>query len=263
MSHTLVIAEIGSCHDRSIARAMDLVDTAAICGADAVKVQYWSSAERLAARRQAPAYLSIYQDYAMPLLWLPVLAKRAALRGIEFLCTAYLPEDVDAIVPHVRRIKIASFEAGDAELAHAVRARLSIVPTIISCGMGAKATGRLTALWGTVNTSFLHCVSAYPAPTDQLELARIRHYDGYSDHASPDLTWTGALAVASGAKILERHLRSDFTTVDNPDYPHAMTPLAFGEYVRHVRFAEVACGDRTHMGPVPAEAPMLPYRVIA
>ena len=54
--NAFVIAEMGSCHDGSLHKARQLVEVAKECGADAVKAQYWSSAGRLARRRNAQVY---------------------------------------------------------------------------------------------------------------------------------------------------------------------------------------------------------------
>src|SRR5256885_12074363 len=54
---------IWSCHDGSLEKALRLVEIAAACFADAVKFQFWSSAEALAERRHAPDYLETYERY--------------------------------------------------------------------------------------------------------------------------------------------------------------------------------------------------------
>jgi sialic acid synthase SpsE len=112
---------------------------------------------------------------------------------------------------------------------------------------------------------FLHCVSAYPTPVEQLNLAVLRETDdhcaiwsGLSDHTTHPLV--GALAVAAGARIIEAHLKLDDTDPQNPDAPHARTPTAFADYVRNIRFAKAVMGDGVKR-VMPSEAAMLPYRV--
>jgi sialic acid synthase SpsE len=283
---TYVIAECGSCHDGDLGKALALVEAAAAAGADAAKFQYWSSAARMAERRRAPEYLEVYERYAVPFDWLAMLQLRCGELGIEFMCSTYLPEDV---WPVSRRrpaaLKISSFEANDPELlaAHAGPMLLGM-DVVVSLGMGASA--RMIYNWlpsssmafsdalvapGRVYT--LACVSAYPAPIDDLHLRRFSRrlregqppdVWGLSDHSPSGELLTGALAVAAGARMLERHLRLDDTDPENPDAPHACSPAQFRGYVELVRLAERALGPRDvpSTGTVmPSETAMARYRV--
>lgn len=250
-----VIAEIGSCHDGSLDKALQLITTAKFCGADIVKAQYWSSAKRMAKRRRAPEYEAIYAKYQVPEAWLPVLAREANRVGLRFACSSYLPEDVETVAASARTLKIASFEANDTAL---LRAHLPVVDThriIVSLGLGASMYEVARSLGGSLE--FLHCVSAYPAPLDALQLERIAMHDGYSDH-SGDIR-VGGWAVAAGARIIEAHLRLDETDNENPDAgPHALTPVAFDAYVREIRDAERAMSGT---GTSEAESAMRKYVV--
>lgn len=273
---TLVIAEIGSCHDRSLTAALNAVDVAKGAGADVIKYQFWSSVDRMVQRRNAEAYRGVYERYKMPSDWLPSLAECARDRGLIFACSSYLPEDVWRVAEHATILKVSSFESQDRELlvAHigpvAAGRRL-----LISLGMDGRQTIANEWLMRGLDESarsrvdFLACTSAYPAPTSGLMLHRIRDMScwgrgekplaGYSDHSWPEQTWTGALAVACGARIIERHLRLDDTDRHNPDYNHSSSPAQFGEYVQHIRYAEYAIGE-PQVGPHRCEEPMLAYR---
>lgn len=268
-----IIAEAGSCHDGDFIKATNLVRAAKDSGADAVKFQYWSDPDRLAERRRVPDhYKRIYRTYRLPGAWLSDLWRYAGELGLDFMCTAYLPEDVAAVEPWVRHFKVASFEAEAGDLLRAHEPHLHTRPDrwlVISCGMGAKWEESLGVLDKVLlgrlgdRLKLLHCVSAYPAPAEALGLGSIRkyEYDGYSDHSEPSLTWTGALAVAAGAEVLEAHLRLHETDAENPDAPHAMVPAEFRSYVRHVRFAEACMGDGRHRMQ-PCEGMMATYKVV-
>jgi len=259
---TLVIAEMGSTHDANLTKALDLVRAAQAAGADVVKAQYWSSAKRLAERRRTgPTYEALYAKYQMPQKWLPLLANVAKHVGIEFLCTTYLPEDIEVVAPYVSRFKVASFEAQDEAflLAHLGFGK----PLIVSTGMMRRREWKPTML-GNIDITWLHCVSAYPCPDQEANIAAIRlmrvMWDkvGYSDHT--ESLASGAIAVACGAVVLEKHLRLNETDPGNPDYATALDPLEFGDYVDLVRQAEVLLGDG-RKEPQAAEAAMAPYRV--
>lgn len=271
MSHTFVIAEAAATHDGDIEKALRLVDLAAEIGADACKFQWLSSPERLAERRRAAEYLDAYRLLAFPRQWFPLLTARCEERGIECMATCYLPEDVAVIAPYVTRFKVASFEATDAHFV-ALHAEWPDKPLIISAGMGADFSASVAAYMSGYRRqargpiTILHCVSAYPCPEDQANLAVLRadifrdhlQAGGLSDHTRHP--WTGALAVAAGARVIEFHIRLADTDPTNADYAVARTPEEALEYVRNVRFAEAAMGDGVRR-VMPSEAPMLRYRV--
>lgn len=281
---TFAIAECGMCHDGSLDTAYALVDVAAQAGADAAKFQWWSSSERLAHRRHRLDRQPLYERYRVPAEWLQRLHKYCGHVGIEFMCSSYLPEDVWRVAEYVQTLKIASPEANDREhlVAHIgpVNAGRRV---LISMGLGAKhdvidqwllrGLDSHHARWsGHPRVQLLHCVSAYPTPVDQLGLYRLRGgwatgevYHGFSDHAPPDVTLTGAVAVAAGATVVERHLRLDDTAPENPDYAVAMTPGDFKNYVSLIRFADTAVGTPTHRPErhAPCEEARLDVRVWA
>jgi sialic acid synthase SpsE len=260
MSRTFLIAEAGSCHDGSLERALRLVDVANACFADAVKFQFWSDADRLAARRRAPEYRDIYERYQLPATWLPALAERATTIGIEFMCTTYLPEDVAVVAPFVKRFKVASFEAFDADFLRAHERFQK--PLLVSLGMSSELDELKIYRPAGVRLDLLHCVSAYPAPIEELNLALLRcpWYVGLSDHSRHLVT--GAVAVAFGARTLETHFRLSDTDPENPDYLTAFNPFELTEYIQNVRDAEQMVGDWVKR-VMPSEAPMTKYRVTA
>jgi len=250
-----LIAEAAATHDGDLRKALDLVDLAAEIGADACKFQYLSKAERLCARRRAPEYLAAYRLLELPEHWLGRLKTRCDEREIEFMATCYLPEDVAVIAPYVTRFKVASFEAEAGDLWQALAGYDK--PILYSTGMNAWSCPIGD---GYRRIRRLHCVSAYPAPNDQMNLALLRDptYAGLSDHSRHP--WTGGLAVAAGAEVIEFHVRLDDTDPANADYGVAKTPAEAREYVANIRLAErmLGTGARRLM---PCEEPMLRYRV--
>ena len=246
MKRTFVVAEFGVTHDGQYAQAVRLIQAAAQAGADAAKGQFWSDSKRLADRRNAPELAERLEPYRMPENWLKPLMLIAAQAGIEFMCTVYIPEDIPTVAGLVQRMKIASLEAQDLAFVRAHRATGK--QTLISTGCCDEAAlGRLQELkdqyFGQWDVRLLLCTSAYPAPLQDVNLRAIRTYDldGFSDHTPSRLT--GALAVAAGARIVEKHLRLEETNPANPDFPHSLPPEEFREYVAHIRSTEEALGD--------------------
>ena len=262
-----IVAEAGSNHMGDIVLAMRLIDAAADAGADAVKFQMFR-ADRL----YEPGPLrEVARQWEMPLFWLPDLAERAERRGLEFMCSAFDKGSIDAVDPYVKRHKIASLEATDTELvAHAVSKGK---PLIISTGtMDRTEIARLNLVIGptyrrVVPTTLLHCVSAYPAPLDQANMRVLgfeneewyaSRCEGLSDHSTDPLILP-IMAVALGARVIEKHLRLADTPFDAPDFPHSTTPYEFGAMVGAIRAAESALGDGQKRA-MPCEGPMMALR---
>jgi N,N'-diacetyllegionaminate synthase len=104
--------------------------------------------------------------------------------------------------------------------------------------------------------ALLHCVTAYPAPTEAsnlLAIPRMRETFnvsvGWSDHTKGSVT--AIAAVALGASILEKHVTVD-CDLPGPDHAASADPTEFANYVTDVRVAERALGDGRKV-PVPAE----------
>jgi N-acetylneuraminate synthase len=169
------------------------------------------------------------------------------------MASVYLPEDVVTVLPWTKRVKIASFEAEAPDMIR-VLSGLQGVKVIISLGMDGKEQ-----LWPGVDVAYLHCVSGYPTPNDQINLSRIRSWPrtGLSDHTKHPIT--GALAVAAGAGIIEFHMRLWETFPGNADFLVSRNPEEAREYVELIRLAETMLWGK--QGVQPVEEEMLRYRV--
>ena len=111
--NTFIIAEVAcTWHTASSEMTMfgELVDSVAACGVQAIKTQWTSSPSRMALRRKMDGNPYYYLNW--PEWWMPEMAKICGEVGIEFMCTAYLPEDVAIIDTYVKRHKGASLENG-------------------------------------------------------------------------------------------------------------------------------------------------------
>jgi N-acetylneuraminate synthase len=116
---------------------------------------------------------------------------------------------------------------------------------------------------GARELCLLKCTSAYPSPTDELDLRTIpalqRAFDvpvGLSDHTLDEAV--AVAAVALGACMIERHLtlaRAD----GGPDGSFSMEPAEFASMVRAVRLTERALG-RERLAPSAAERATIGYR---
>jgi N-acetylneuraminate synthase/N,N'-diacetyllegionaminate synthase len=240
MRTPFVIAEFASSHEGSLDAMLAGIAIAKSADADAFKTAWGSSGARIAERMHAAELAEMYERlFCWPRAWLPVLASEARSAGLEFICTVDCPEDIAVVAPHVDRFKIASWGALDYAFirSHEYYGK----PVIISTGLCVSGERLLVPKYAGI--SYLHCVSAYPAPMDELNLAAIdrESLEGFSDHSANPLT--GALAIAAGAKILEVHFRADNTPTSNPDYAASLSPAALHSYVYLARVAALAMGD--------------------
>lgn len=235
--HTFVIAEIGSAWQWPFAgtttEAREAIAIAKSCGADAIKFQWTSNPREMEQRRRVKK--GSYDILAWGKDKLEFIARECQESCIEFMCTVFLPCDVEILNPYVKRWKVASLENQCEPLKNAMRHTRK--PILVSLG----ATRVLSGDWYGCET--LHCTSAYPAALDSLNLSAIRSfaYTGYSDHSCNTLT--GALAVACGAKIVEVHFKLFHTPIDNPDYNHSLYQPELRQYIENIRQAELMLGD--------------------
>lgn len=95
--------------------------------------------------------------------------------------------------------------------------------------------------------AFLHCIAEYPAPYEGLQLDFIdrmnrRYRDitiGYSGHENPDDNTVPMLAIAKGAKILERHVGLPTETISLNAY--SMNPEQADRWVESALRAKKIC----------------------
>jgi len=220
-----IIGEAGSCHEGDLDKCRQLIDVAADAGCSAVKFQYWSSPRQMQLRRNIPA--PAYDTGSIKPEWFPELRTWSHSAGLQFMCTVYLPEDVEFVDTYVDRHKISSFECLDRILLEKVKQTGKIF--YVSLGMTDIAERSKVRNLVNSNAILMHCVSAYPCPKLQASLGRIERGMGYSDHTG--YFATGSLAVAAGAMDLEVHFRLWDTEPTCPDYPVALNPSHLECYV--------------------------------
>src|SRR3990167_8484032 len=266
---------MAGCHDLEAGKAARLIQAAHDAKCNAVKTQWCSNVKRLADRRKIEA--PDYSRLAFPASWHPTFADDCKQKGMEYICTIFLPEDIDLVPQFVDHLKIASLEAADLEL---VRACLDTVkPVIVSTGCMDEKELRLLReslsepihrKWsrtGLAEIDWLHSVSSYPVPIGESNLSVLNQMDdsglgldGYSDQTGRVIT--GALAVAAGGRIIEVHMRLDDTVPTNPDFGHSLTPTQLKEYVDLVRLAEAEMGDGIKTVQ-PSEAGLRDHRIVS
>ncbi len=215
---TRFVAEVCSNHQRDLGRALAFVDAAAEAGCAAVKFQQFRVRELFApeALRANPELLERVA-WELPESFNAQLAARARARGIQYASTPFYRAAVDLLAPYVHFFKIASYQLLWSELLGAV-ARTG-KPVVLATGMATleevRAGVECLRKNGCKELTLLHCVSAYPTPVSEANLAAIetlrKTFDvpaGWSDHTRDPEVLERAVR-RFGASMIEFHLDLD------------------------------------------------------
>lgn len=246
----LVIAEIGNNHEGSLERACELVEAAAAAGADAVKFQTFRRAHF--GNPADPERWERLGRFELSHDQFAELAGLAHARGLIFAST---PLDLDSarfLAETADCLKIAS---GDSDFWPLLDvAAGSDRPLIVSTGLADLDQVDRTVAFveerrpGRRDLALLHCVASYPAPPEEVNLRAIGLLAeefpgwtvGYSDHTlGIDVA---ALAVAAGARIVEKHFTLDKQLSEFRDHQLSADPDDLHELVRRIREIEAVAG---------------------
>lgn len=231
---------------------MTSISKAKACGADAVKFQLYTDKALYGISDALPSI-----GYQTPVEWLPKMKEKADAVGIEFICSAFSPELIDAVDPYVNIHKVAS-----AELTHKrMLERLRNIRKPVFLSTGASGLEDIRGAVGILEdtpTVIMYCVAAYPAREVNLGLIPVLANQfpdkmiGYSDHTL-DARTVPVCAVAAGAVVLEKHV-TFIEGVDalTPDSPHSLTMDEFKRMVAYVRGT-----GHDVIGPTTEELPMI------
>jgi N,N'-diacetyllegionaminate synthase len=248
----LVVAEIGNNHEGDFKRAAEMVHEAARCGVGAVKFQTVRAADLV--RRAETARFERLSRFELSERQFAALSDLARELGLLFLSTPLSLEAAAFLEPLLDAYKIASGDNDFFPLLETV-ARTG-KPVVVSTGVSdvsqIDATVRfLRDRWEAHGVpselGLLHCVSSYPTPPDQANLRSIPFLVerfgctvGYSDHTLG--TEAAVLAVAIGARIIEKHFTLDKNQSDFRDHQLSADPAEMAELVKRVGEAETMLG---------------------
>ena len=256
-----IIGEIGSNHNNDFDTALALIDAAKQAGCDAVKFQSYSadglyskhtprSSEMEGRSLPNETPYALIKRIQMPIEWHAPLKKHCAKRGILFCSTPFDETFVD-ILESVQApfYKIASFELTHYPLLRKVAATGK--PVILATGNSElnEVEDALEVLRcaGCSKVALLHCVSAYPAKQNEMNLRCLATLKeafhcpvGLSDHTEDNTA--AIIAVSLGACIIEKHMTLDRKTF-GPDHPFAMEPEQMKSLVNSIRLTEAMLGD--------------------
>jgi N-acetylneuraminate synthase len=255
-----VVCELSGNHMGSLERALKMIEVAAATGADSIKIQTYT-ADTITIDCNRPEFRihgglwdgytlhQLYKEAQTPYEWHDKLFARARQLGVTIFSTPFDESAVDLLAAlDAPAYKIASFEVVDLPLIAYAAKRGK--PMIVSTGMAnlgeigeAVATARGNGAGGV---ALLHCVSAYPAPVEDANVATVPHLGaafgcvaGLSDHTPGSAAAVASIAL--GGAIVEKHFtlsRAD----GGPDAAFSLEPDEFKQLVADCKSAWRAIG---------------------
>lgn len=278
-SGPLIIAELSGNHNQSLDKALQIVDAAALAGANAVKLQTYTPDTMTINKSDGDFFISdkkslwsgeslysLYSKAYTPWEWHGPIFERCQKHGMLGFSTPFDITAVDFLEDlNVPCHKIASFEIVDLPLIR--RVAQTGKPIIMSTGMATLAeiddAVRCARHNGCKNLVLLQCTSSYPADPSNSNIKTIPHmkqlFDcevGLSDHT---LGIGAAVAsVALGACVIEKHLTLD-RSEGGVDSAFSLEPDEFARLVSEAKVAALALGSISY-GPSESELKSLKFR---
>ena len=260
---TLIIAEAGVNHNGDLARARQLVASAAAAGADLVKFQSFVTTKLVTPQAPKAQYqlgntdavesqFEMVRKLELSKADHEVLLAECRRHGIGFFSTAFDTESFDMLLAlGLDRVKIPSGEITNLPfLRHVARPGL---PVILSTGMAnlGDIEAAIEALEAEglrrAQITVLHCNTEYPTPMQDVNLRAMTNLGlafgvdvGYSDHTQG--IEVAIAAVALGARVIEKHFTLD-RNLPGPDHQASLEPNELKAMVDAIRNIELALGD--------------------
>ena len=261
MAKTFIVAELSANHGHNLETALASVRAIAEAGVDAVKIQTYT-ADTITLDCDKEDFIvaggtlwdntklyDLYQEAYTPWEWHQAIFDEAKKCGIMCFSTPFDNTAVDFLEECGNPImKIASFEITDVNLIRYAASKGK--PMVISTGIATQEDIELAIQAcheaGNNDITLLRCVSAYPAPLENVNLRTMQDIKerygvrvGLSDHTMG--SDVAIAAVALGAEMVEKHFILD-RAIGGPDAAFSMTVEEFRQMVTSIRNVEKALG---------------------
>jgi N,N'-diacetyllegionaminate synthase len=263
MNKVIIIAEAGVNHNGSLDIAKELVDVAAISGADAVKFQTFR-AEDIVTKSANKAEYQIHntgsnesQFLMLKNLELDIQAHKELVlhckkKNIQFMSSPFDIKSINLLNKlSLNILKIPSGEITNLPYLRQIGKLKKKV--ILSTGMAdlgeIEDALQVLSIAGTKmeDITVLHCHTNYPSLFKDVNLRAMltireafKVRVGYSDHTCGIEACLAAVAL--GASVIEKHITLS-REMDGPDHKASLEPQEFSRMVKCVRNIEEAMGD--------------------
>jgi N,N'-diacetyllegionaminate synthase len=248
-----IVAEIGNNHEGNFRIAKKMINEASTAGVDAVKFQTFIPEHFVSNEDQSR--LKRLKDFQLSYNQFRELSKIAKKKGLIFFSTPLDIKSAKFLNTIQPVFKISSGDNNFYPLINTI-ARFG-KPMIISTGAAdindiKKVYNKISKIWSLKknyrNLGFLHCVSSYPVPNEQINLASIIYLKkmfpkivvGYSDHSLG--IDAAVLSVMAGARIIEKHFTLDKNFSDFRDHKLSANPEELRLMVKKIRKADKMLG---------------------
>ena len=260
---TLIIAEAGVNHNGNIKIACELIEQAALAGADIIKFQTFEAETlvtetakkadyQLVNTSEAESHYEMIKKLELKKEDHFKLINHCKKHNIEFFSSAFDTESLEFISTlGLSRYKVPSGEITNLPYLRQMGSYKK--PIILSTGMSdiqdIRNALEVLEKAGTPRSKItvLHCSTEYPAPINEVNLSAMNTIKdefnvevGYSDHTSG--IEVAIAAVALGAKIIEKHITLD-KSMPGPDHAASAEINEFKLMVKSIRNIEIAIGD--------------------
>lgn len=256
-----LIAEISANHGGDINVAKQSIRSAQKAGASAVKIQTYTP-DTMTINSDLPDFkiseglwkgYTLYELYKVahtPFEWHQELFDEARSCGITLLSTPFDETAVDLLEGlQCPAYKVASFEITDIPLIKYIANTGK--PIILSTGMASlqEIDHAVDVIQSTGQNDLiiLHCISSYPALTEDSNLRNITKLKekyarcvGLSDHTTNSVA--AICSIALGANVIEKHFISD-KSIGGPDSTFSLEPNEFRSLVEKTRQAWCALSN--------------------
>jgi N,N'-diacetyllegionaminate synthase len=247
-----IIAEIGNNHEGNFGLAKEMIHLAKDSGVDAVKFQTFITEQYVG--KGDEARFKRLESFELSQDQFSELSETAKNLGMAFISTPFDIESAKFLSTIVDALKISSGDNNFYPMIEVV-SRLG-KPILLSTGMAFVEDVLLccdlikrfsSGNSDDIQLAILHCISAYPVEKPDANLRAIttlisefNEVVGYSDHTiGPD---AAVVAVALGARIIEKHFTIDKHFSDFRDHQLSADPDEMRETVSRIRETEKMLG---------------------
>jgi N-acetylneuraminate synthase/sialic acid synthase len=247
-----VIAEIGQNHQGELDIALRYLEELIVPGLSAVKLQLRDNRTLFApCMYESPynsenafgdTYGAHREKLELDMGELREIRQVCRERNVDFMITPFDQPSLERCLElQVDLLKVASFDLGNIPFLEQIGS--CNIPVVMSTGGGhwrhIDKSVEVFSGFAKENIALLHCVSKYPCPETDLNLARISEIKtrypevtpGLSDHFNGILS--APLARMLGASVFEKHVTLN-RTWKGTDHAFALTTDAFKKMIRDI-----------------------------